>query len=87
MEEVIEEELIVFEVIYYDSYSKISDNSFRVRIDFDVEEGDGFDVFFVFFFEFLLLYGYLDVIFKFDFSNINNSKYLEVVKVVILEGF
>lgn len=48
MEDVIEEEMMVLEVIFYDSYSKINDNSFRIRIDFDVEE----DVFLVFFFEF-----------------------------------
>lgn len=86
MEEVIEEELTALEAIYYDSYSKISDNSFRVRIDPDVEEGDGSDAPPAFFLEFLLPHGYPDVIPKFDLSNINNSKYPEAVKAAILEG-
>jgi len=86
MEEVIEEELTALEAIYYDSYSKISDSSFRVRIDPDVEEEDGSDAPPAFFLEFLLPQGYPDVIPKFDLSNINNSKYPEAVKAAILEG-
>ncbi|KAG0615113.1 hypothetical protein M758_5G015300 [Ceratodon purpureus] len=86
MEEVIEEELTALEAIFYDCYSKISDNSFRVRIDPDVEEGDGTDAAPAFFLEFLLPEGYPDVIPTFDLSNINNSKYPEAVKAAILEG-
>lgn len=84
MEEVIEEEMTALEAIFYDCYSKISDNSFRVRIDPDVQEGE--DAPPAFFLEFLLPEGYPDVIPKFDLSNINNSKYPEAVKAAILEG-
>lgn len=84
MEEVIEEELTALEAIYYDTYSKISDNSFRIRIDPDAEaEGDSPPAIYL---EFLLPQGYPDVIPKFDLSNINNSKYPESVKASILEG-
>jgi hypothetical protein len=86
MEEVIEEELTALEAIFYDCYSKISDNSFRVRIDPDVQEGEDADAPPAFFLEFLLPEGYPDVIPKFDLSNINNSKYPEAVKAAILEG-
>ncbi|XP_024374894.1 uncharacterized protein [Physcomitrium patens] len=82
MEDVIEEEMMALEAIFYDSYSKINDNSFRIRIDSDVEE----DAPPAFFLEFQLPKGYPDEIPKFDLSNINNSKYPEAVKAAILEG-
>lgn len=86
MEEVIEEELTALEAIFYDSYSKISENSFRVRIDPDVEEVEGTDVPPPLFLEFLLPEGYPQIIPKFDLSNLNNSNYPDVVKASILEG-
>lgn len=86
MEEVIEEELTALEAIFYDSYSKISENSFRVRIDPDVEEEEGTDVPPPLFLEFLLPEGYPQIIPKFDLSNLNNSNYPDVVKASILEG-
>ena len=86
MEEVIEEELTALEAIFYDSYSKISENSFRVRIDPDVEDEEGTDVPPPLFLEFLLPEGYPQIIPKFDLSNLNNSNYPDVVKASILEG-
>ena len=86
MEEVIEEKLTALVAIFYDSYSKISNNSFRVRIDPDASEDEGLDASSPFFLEFLVPKRYPDVIPKFDLSNINNSKYSDAVKAVILEG-
>lgn len=86
MEEVIEEELTALEAIFYDSYSKISENSFRVRIDPDVEEEEGTDAPPPLFLEFLLPEGYPQILPKFDLSNLNNSNYPDTVKAAMLEG-
>lgn len=87
MEEVIEEELMALESIFYDSYSKLSDNRFRIRIDPDVEdEGGGGDLPPPLFLEVLLPEGYPETLPQFDVSNINNRKYPESVKSAIVEG-
>ncbi len=87
MEEVIEEELMALESIFYDSYSKLSDNRFRIRIDPDVEdEGGGGDLPPPLFLEVLLPEGYPETLPQFDLSNINNRKYPESVKSAIVEG-
>lgn len=86
MDDVIEEELTALEAIFYDSYSKISDNTFRVRIDPDVEEAEGVDVPPPLFLEFVLPEGYPETLPKFDLSNLNNAKYPEQVKSAMLEG-
>lgn len=42
MKEAVEEELTAIQAIFCDSYKKMSDNSFTVRIDLDVEQGDAY---------------------------------------------
>lgn len=89
MEEVISEELMALEAIFYDSFSRISDNRFRVRIDPAEDQDTGADSASVpppLFLEVALLEGYPNVPPEFDLSNLNNSNYPEIVKKRIMDG-
>eukprot|EP00246_Nothoceros_aenigmaticus_P009142 TRINITY_DN24471_c0_g2_i2.p1 TRINITY_DN24471_c0_g2~~TRINITY_DN24471_c0_g2_i2.p1 ORF type:complete len:189 (+),score=50.71 TRINITY_DN24471_c0_g2_i2:154-720(+) len=88
MEEVIDEELMALEAIFYDSFSKISDNRFRIRIDPAEQEALGADSASIppLFLEVALLAGYPNALPEFDLSNLNNSKYPESVRKQIVDG-
>ena len=79
---------MALEAIFYDSFSKLDDRRFRLRIDpnsgnDDSTEPEGPPPLFV---EILLPDGYPQVIPEFDINNLNNMKYSEAVKQGILEG-
>ncbi|BBN07097.1 hypothetical protein MPTK1_4g00980 [Marchantia polymorpha subsp. ruderalis] len=86
MDDVVEEELLALESIFYDSYSKINDHRFRLRIDPSVDEGDEANSPPPLFLDIELPSGYPDKVPEFDLANINNSKYPDFVKKAIIEG-
>jgi hypothetical protein len=87
MEDVVEEELLALESIFYDSYSKISDNKFRLRIDPPEGEGDEANLPPPLYIDIELPPGYpAEKLPEFNLSNINNSKYPESVKKAMIEG-
>merc|ERR1711915_597046 len=88
MAEEVEEEMMALEAIFYDSFSKIDDRRFRLRIDpnsgnDDTSDPGGPPALFL---EILLPDGYPQVIPEFDISNLNNMNYSEAAKRAILEG-
>ncbi|CAM6128879.1 unnamed protein product [Calypogeia fissa] len=87
MEDVVEEELLALESIFYDSYSKISDNKFRLRIDPSGEDGDEANLLPPLYIDIELPPGYpTEKLPEFNLSNINNSKYPDFVKKAMIEG-
>uniref|UniRef100_A0A0D6R961 RWD domain-containing protein n=1 Tax=Araucaria cunninghamii TaxID=56994 RepID=A0A0D6R961_ARACU len=85
MAEEVEEEMMALESIFYDSFSKINDHSFRLRIDPDpeVNKDEGPPPLFL---EISLPDGYPQAIPQFDLSNLNNTNYSEPAKKAILQG-
>lgn len=87
MEDIVEEELLALESIFYDSYSKISDNKFRLRIDPAAEDGDEANLPPPLYIDIELPPGYPgEKLPEFNLSNINNSKYPEFVRKAMIEG-
>ncbi|KAH9312938.1 hypothetical protein KI387_027973, partial [Taxus chinensis] len=83
MSEEVEEEMMALESIFYDSFSKIDDRSFRLRIDPDQNDAEAPPPLFL---EISLPDGYPKDIPQFDLNNLNNNKYSETAKKAILEG-
>jgi len=88
MAEEVEEEMMALEAIFYDSFSKIDDRRFRLRIDPNPGNDDSSDPEgpTPLFLEILLPDGYPQVIPQFDVNNLNNMNYSEAAKQAILEG-
>ncbi|XP_057863954.2 uncharacterized protein LOC131071977 [Cryptomeria japonica] len=83
MSEEVEEEMMALESIFYDSFSKIDDHRFRLRIDPDQNDAGAPPPLFL---EISLPEGYPQAIPQFDLNNLNNIKYSEPAKKAILEG-
>ncbi|KAL2628707.1 hypothetical protein R1flu_013393 [Riccia fluitans] len=86
MDDVVEEELLALESIFYDSYSKINENRFRLRIDPSVDEGDEAQSVPPLFLDIELPPGYPEKVPHFDLANLNNNTYPDFVKKAIVEG-
>jgi len=88
MAEEVEEEMMALEAIFYDSFSKIDDRRFRLRIDPNPGNDDSSDPEgpTPLFLEILLPDAYPQVIPQFDVNNLNNMNYSEAAKQAILEG-
>ena len=87
--EAIEEELMALESIFYDSFTKIDHNRFRVRVDPSTDEAVESEPPSVppLFIELLLPSSYPDQqIPLFDISNLNNASYSELAKKHIVQG-
>lgn len=90
----VEEEMMALESIFYDSFTKIEHNRFRIRIESSVATEEGADVVGAthhnaappFFIEIALPSSYPHHIPSFDISNINNNPYPEFAKQAILRG-
>lgn len=91
---VVEEEMMALESIFYDSFTKIDHNRFRIRIDPSTEaeaeaQGGGeagYGSAPPLFVEVLLPAPYPDEIPHFDISNINNNPYPDFAKKAIMLG-
>eukprot|EP01018_Ginkgo_biloba_P025408 Gb_12118 [translate_table: standard] len=88
MGEEVEEEMMALEAIFYDSFFKIDNNRFRLRIDPNLDNDDNNDPEGPppLFLEILLPDGYPQIIPEFDIGNLNNIKYSDPAKKAILEG-
>ncbi|KAH7302197.1 hypothetical protein KP509_23G060400 [Ceratopteris richardii] len=85
----VEEEAMALESIFYDSFTKIDSNRFRVRIDPQHEEdssGHSSQDVPPFFVEMFLPPSYPQAIPVFDVSNINNNAYTDFAKKAIVLG-
>lgn len=85
-----EEEMMALESIFYDSFTKLENNRFRVRIDpsteLDAAEAHSSNEVPPFFVEISFPPSYPQQIPVFDISNINNNPYTDFAKKAIFHG-